>query len=475
MGEPADPAGGLDPLWRRLGERLAALDAEVTERPIAPKVDADALRTALGRHDFSTPIDPGALLDEVCAGLRDGQVHATHPRYFGLVHPAPIAAAIVADALVAAFDTQLATRGHAPWAVAVEDHLVQAFGARFGYPVDAIEGTFTSGGAEANTTALLVALDHAFPQARAGGLRALGGDPVLYVSNEGHPTVARAARIAGLGADAVRVVPVDARQRMRPEALAGALKKDRRAGKLPFLIVATAGTTSTGAIDPLDELADLTARARCWLHVDAAWGGLAALVPERAGVLAGLSRADSLTFDPHKVLPIPIGAGMYLSRRPGALGRTFQPARAGYTPRDGAEAPHARSMQWSRRFSGLKVFAALAALGWDGLATMLRGQLALADRLRTSLAARGWSIVNDTPLPVVCFVDATRADGRTARLLEGVARGVIRAGAGWLSMTRLSSGAPLLRACVNNHRTEPADVDALVDALDLARAAVGPP
>jgi glutamate/tyrosine decarboxylase-like PLP-dependent enzyme len=410
------------------------------------------------------------VVDEVARALAEGIVHPDHPRYFGLFNPAPAGLAVVADALVSAHNPQLATRGHAPWPVAVEDRLIGALGERFGWPFAETRGTFTSGGGESNTTALLCALTAAFPDVGEDGVRSLPGEPLVYVSTEGHATVARAARVAGLGRNAVRAVPADAHGRMKPAALRQAVANDRARGGLPFLIVATAGTTSSGAIDPLAETATIAERERCWMHVDAAWGGLAALVPELAPAIEGIARADSIAFDAHKAMSVPIGTGTFLTRRNGLLESVFAD-RTGYMPRQGGRDPYARSMQWSRRFLGLRVLLPLLAIGWEGYATSLRRQVRLAERLREGLRARGWAIVNDTPLPIVCFVDGqgpVRGDGR---FLEAVARAVIAAAGGWISVPRFANGARALRACVNNHRSEEQDIDRLLDSLESARDA----
>jgi len=179
----------------------------------------------------------------------------------------------------------------------------------------------------------------------------------------------------------------------------------------PFLVAGTAGTTGAGIIDPLPALADLCARERLWLHVDAAWGGAAALVPEMRSVLAGIERADSITFDAHKWLSVPMGAGIFLTRHRDILDRTFR-ITTEYMPREaeGMEVtePYTHSMQWSRRFIGLKVFLTLAVAGWDGYAAAIRHQAAMGDLLRRELSENGWEIVNPTALPVVCFRDRDR-------------------------------------------------------------------
>jgi glutamate/tyrosine decarboxylase-like PLP-dependent enzyme len=462
-----------DEVWRRVAKLLSAHVSHLTEDPTAPIVprrSPAAVAAEVAALDFETRRvrAPEALVEELTRALAEGIVHPDHPRYFGLFNPAPAGLAVVADALVSALNPQLATRGHAPWPVAVEDRLIDALGQRFGWPATETRGSFTSGGAESNATALLCALTAAFPNVGDEGVRALPGEPFVYVSTEGHATVARAARVAGLGRNAVRTVPADAHQRMKPAALREAVANDRARGGLPFLIVATAGTTSSGAIDPLAEIATIAERERCWMHVDAAWGGLAALVPELAPAIAGIARADSITFDAHKVMSAPIGTGVFLTRRDGLLERVFAD-RSGYMPRDGSRDPYARSMQWSRRFLGLRVLLPLMAIGWDGYATSLRRQVRLADRLRDGLRARRWTLVNDTPLPIVCFVDGQGPAHGDGRFLEAVARAVIASAGGWISVPRFANGARALRACVNNHRTEEQDIDRLVESLDAAR------
>ncbi len=423
--------------------------------------------------DADAPTPPEAVLDAVLGAMSTGQVHASHPAYFGMFHPAPAALGVIGDAIVSGFNPQLATRGNAPFAVDLERALIHALGRRMGYPADAIEGAFTHGGAEAHLTAVAAALDAKFPALAEGGLRALAGQPRLYVSAEGHPTVARAARISGLGRDGVRVVPVDAEGRVKLGALSAAITEDERSGYLPFMVCATAGTTATASIDPLPELAALARRRGLWLHVDAAWGGLAKLAPSIADSVQGIDLSDSMIIDPHKILAAPIGVGLYLSRRVGVLGRLFD-QRAGYMPRDASSDPYAHSLSWSRRALGVKVFLPLAALGFRGLGALLDRQVALGAHLRERLVAAGFRVLNATPLPLVCFVAQGRDDGASPALLDAVARATIAEGAGWLSVTRMAGGQRALRAAIVSHRTTEADVDRLVEALARARDAHAP-
>lgn len=457
--------------WLRLVERLEAHAVRVAgdDAAIVPTRSYEEIARAVDALDFGAARDPQSVIDDVAALLEEGTVHTDHPRYFGLFNPAAATLAVIGDALASGFNSQLATRDHAPFPVAVEDRLVAELGAKFGWDRASCTGAFTSGGGEANATALQCALARAFPDLGERGMRSLAGDPRVYVSAEGHATIGRAARLAGLGANSVRVVPADGTQRMKTTALRETIARDRAEGGLPFLVVATAGTTSTGAIDPLAEVATIAERERCWFHVDAAWGGLAALVPELRASIDGIERADSITFDAHKIMSAPMGTGTFLTRHDDVLERVFAD-RTGYMPRKAARNPYSRSMQWSRRFLGARVLLPLAAVGWDGYAESLRRQVTLANRLRAALEGDGWQVVSDTPLPIVCFTDDASGKKGAAGRLEAIARATIAAGSGWISVPRLASGQRVLRACVNNHRTEEHDIDRLVATLARARA-----
>lgn len=464
-------------LWRRLTDAVerytddvAALHPAPGLEPSTPGLDPAVVREFVEAFDLDHGTDPIEVVDRVVEGLRRYQTQTSHPRYFGLFNPASSTMGIAADFLVAAFNPQLAAWSHSPFAIEVEDHLIRSLGERLGFEPTAAGGVFTSGGAEANHTGLLVALQWAFPQWQRGGVRALPGQPVLYVSTEGHHSVAKAARLAGLGDDALHTVAVGDDLRIDVGALRDRVRADRRDGAAPFMVVATAGATSAGTIDDIAAVAEVAAAEGLWCHVDAAWGGAGVLVPELRAHFGGIERADSVTVDAHKWLSVPMGAGMFLTRHPDVLPRTFgvgtpyMPQAVGGSPVD----PYLRSMQWSRRFIGLKLFLSLAALGWEGYAAVLRRQVALADHLREELDRHGWKIVNETPLPLVCFVDRTDA---SADHLESVVAAVVGAGRAWISMARIGGGQPVIRACVTNYRTTERDIDALVEAVNDARSA----
>jgi len=459
-------------LWRKLVDAIEAYATMLETGRVTPPLEPEKLRALLARFDFSAPVDALEALDFLVEGLWKFQTHTPHPRYYGLFNPAPTTMGIAGDALVAAFNPQLATWSHSPLAIEIEQHLVRAFGVRFGYDPTKTDGTFASGGMEANHTAVLTALVQAFPEFSSRGVRALPAQPVLYVSAEAHHSLLKAARLCGLGTDAVHEIPVDYGLRMDPEALATRIAQDRDQGFAPFMVVATSGTTNAGAIDPLPAIAEVAAREELWLHVDAAWGGAAALVPELRSLLDGIERADSITFDAHKWLSVPMGAGIYLTRHTDILDRTFRTA-ATYMPREAAELdvvdPCMHSMQWSRRAIGLKVFLSLAVAGWEGYTTVIRHMVAMGALLREQLEASGWQVVNKTPLPLCCFVDQRHAEGRSEAYLHTVAMNVVGSGKAWISTTRLAGSVPVLRACITNYRTKAEDIAALIATLEEAR------
>ena len=464
----------LDPsvraeLWGELVEVIEGAIGRSEDLPVFTEQDIDEVRAFVAQLDFELPLGPTDSLRFAADGLSRYSVNFRSRRYFGLFDPAPATMGVVGEALAAAFNPQLAAWLASPFAIEAEQSVLRALGARLGFTQDETDGTFTSGGAEANHTAVLTAITKAFPEVAEAGLRSLRAQPVMYLSEEGHPSLIKSARASGLGESAVRRVPVDESLRLDAESLRATIARDRSAGLAPFLVVATAGTTSAGVLDPLDAVAEIAAAEGLWFHVDAAWGGGAALVPELRPLLAGIERADSVTFDPHKLLSVPMGAGIYLTRHAEILDATFR-ISASYVPGTGELVnPFTHSMQWSRRFIGLKVLLALAVAGWDGYASVLRHQVAMGDLLRGLLREADWQIENQTALPLVCFTDLHGADP------DAIVDTVNASGRARIFSATLPPDRRSIRAAITNHQTTVEDIEALLAALDDARSAVGAP
>ena len=454
--------------WDLLRGEAERFPEEIREIPVARPVDPGALRADLARAwDFERPVPLAEAAADLARRLREGTVHVTHPRYFGLFNPSVREAGVVADALVALYNPQLAAWSHAPAANELERLTLARLGRLLGLDPAATWANFTAGGAEANLSAVLVALAHRFPDACEEGLRSLPAAPTLYVSPEGHHSLTKIARMSGLGTAALRQVRVTARLTLDPTALDERIAADARAGFAPLAVVATAGTTSAGVVDPLAEIADVAARHGVWLHVDAAWGGAAAFSPKLAPALAGIERADSITWDAHKWLSVPMGAGMFFCRHPDSVRRAFTAATSYMPANVGAPDPYDTTVQWSRRATGLKVFLSLAELGLAGYRDLIERQAAMGDRLRELLGAAGWRIVNDTPLPLVCFTHPDLDAGRPT--VPALAAEIQHRGRVWISEVALTGKGRALRACITSYRTEEADLEVLVEEVETVR------
>jgi glutamate/tyrosine decarboxylase-like PLP-dependent enzyme len=427
------------------------------ELPVATDVTPEEVRRHLEEYDFSSPRPLEELIGDCARMLTRWSLHVTHPRYFGLFNPSVTFAGVLADTLVAGFNPQVGAWKHNPAGVEIENHVLRYLG----------------GGSEANTTGVLIALASHFPALDRGGLRALPGQPTLYVSADGHDSFEKIARQAGLGRDAVRKGPVDGNYRRRGDELAQMVIADRKLGELPFLVVATAGSTRAGAVDLLPETAALCQTQKLHLHVDAAWGGAAVLSDRLRPLLAGIESADTITFDPHKWLSVPMGCGVILSRDGAALQRTFG-VDVDYVPGGGKGEVdlYQNSLQWSRRFIGLKLFLSLAAAGRDGYSRAIEHQAEMGRLLREKLDAGGWHVMSKTELPIVCFADPeVGTDDRAARHYESLVAEIVRRGRAWISTARLA-GRPVLRACITSYRTEESDLDTLVEELTTVRSTV---
>jgi len=444
--------------FNELRSAVEKLESEIASGPIVPTVTPHEIRGHLAsRYDFANPLS----LDEVGADvermLQTWQVQVTHPRYFGLFNPSVTRASIIGDTLAAMYNPQLATWRTSPAANEIERHTLAWLAGKFGLPADAA-ANFTSGGAEANLSAVIVALTRAFPDYGDHGLRRLAASPTMYVTGEAHHSFNKIAHMTGLGRRAIRTVATDRELKMDLADLARRVAEDRRAGCAPFMVVGTAGTTGAGAIDPLPDLARFCRSEGLWLHVDAAWGGAAVISPSLRGHLAGIDAADSITCDAHKWFSVPMGAGMFFCRHPDTVAEAFR-AETSYMPGKTAGPvvdPYTTSVQWSRRFIGLKLFLALAHHGESGYVEMIEHQARMGGVLRESLERAGWRVVNSTPLPLVCF---TRDGLDTRTFLAALYQRQIA----WISEVRLGGdGVPVLRACITSFRTTESDIEWVV-------------
>lgn len=446
--------------FQQIQREFERVQADLADGPILPTVAVDEIRSHLAsQYDFQQERPLDDVVQDAERMLRDWQVQVTHPRYLGLFNPNVTLPSVVAETLVAMYNSQLANWRTSPAGNEIERHTLAWLAGKFGLPQDSI-ATFTSGGSEANLSAVSVALSHAFPEYGEHGLRSLPASPSLYLTGEAHHGFNKIAHATGIGRRAVRAVKNDSRLRLDVESLRRQVQQDRNDGWAPFMVVGTAGTTATGVVDPLTEIAQFCREERLWFHADAAWGGAAILSPELKQYLAGIEHADSITCDAHKWFSVPMGCGMFFCRHRDSVERAFH---ADVTYVSGAQSgpvfnPLTNSMQWSRRFIGLKLFMALANLGESGYAAMIDHQARLGSVLRQALTDSGWRLVNDTPLPLVCF---TRDHLDPTIFLAALHQRQIA----WMSEANIA-GTAVLRACITNFRTTEADVRQIVDEMN---------
>lgn len=445
---------------------VAALAAEHIHRRRADRVsspvDPADLRGRVAAFDFQIPqgiVEASASLFSL---LRETGVRTDHPRYFGLFNPPALVPAIAGDMVAATVNPQLAVWEHAPAAAEIERHLINLFGSRI-WGGEEAAGTFTSGGSEANHTAVLAALAKRYPSWQDEGVAGLTSRPTIYVSAQAHLAWIKIARAVGLGAGAVRLVSTKNGLALDGDTLAEAIAADN--DRDPFLVVATAGTTAHGAIDDMAGIAAVGRAHNAHVHVDAAWAGGMLLSPSHCPLLAGIELSDSVTIDPHKWLAVPMGAGIYVARDWTALEAAFNVSTS-YMPSASLERRDAyiHSLQWSRQFNGAKLFLALTTLGLEGYERMISRQFALGKHLKEALRADNWRIVNDTALPLICFVP--EEGGKAVSRIES---DIVASGGAWLSRVLLN-GEPCLRACITGFETDEYDIAALTELLSKARS-----
>jgi glutamate/tyrosine decarboxylase-like PLP-dependent enzyme len=445
---------------REIENEFARVRDEISEGPVSTSVTPEEIRSHLkSRFDFSRAMALDDVVAEVERMLGKWQVQVTHPRYFGLFNPSVTLESAIADAIVAMYNPQLASWRTSPAAIEIEKFTLDWFAAKFGLPTETL-ASFTSGGSEANLSAVIVAFTRAFPDYGDRGLRSLAAAPTIYLTQESHHSFSKIAHMTGLGRQALRTVATDSQLRMDLNDLERQIAEDRKNGFAPCMVVGTCGTTTAGVIDPLPELGRYCRKNGLWFHVDAAWGGAAIIAPTLRHLLDGIDTADSITCDAHKWFSVPMGCGMFFCRHPESVVEAFR-VDAAYMPTKAAGAafdPYTTSVQWSRRFIGLKLFLSLAANGESGQAEMIEHQTRMGQLLKKLLAESGWRIVNDTPLPLVCF---TRDGLDIPRFLKSLHEGQIA----WMSEARIR-GAAVLRACITSFRTTELDVHWVVGEMN---------
>jgi len=420
-------------------------------------------------------------VDEVLAAVRERVLpHSfgnSHPRFFGFINATADPLGTLGDYLASAMNSNCWGGDHA--AIHVEERVLRWIAQILGLP-PAAEGILTSGGSMANFTALAAARKARAPRVREDGFG--GTTPlVVYASEEAHNCVDKAVDLLGIGWNQLRKIPTDDAFRIHIGRLREAIARDRAAGRHPAIVVGNAGSVNTGAVDPLEELADLCAREDLWFHVDGAYGAMARVSPRVSSLFAGLERADSVAADPHKWLYVPYEAGATLVREPGRLADAFR-RPAAYLVHDpespvvGGVSFNERGPELSRGFKALKVWMGMKRHGRRGYAAAVEHDLAMARLLAEEIRERpDFELLAEPVLSIVNFryrpgEPAVSADDLD-RLNQRIVNRLVGSGAFFLAPTRLR-GRVSMRVAIVNFRTRAEDLRALLDEAAAAGRAL---
>jgi len=439
----------------RVVDLLADHFASVQEGPVGAKADPARMVSLFNQDPPETGRDPNELLAQLERDVFPNNLHVDHPRFFAFVPGPNNFVSTMADALAAGFQIFNGTWFGGSAAAALELGMIQWLGRVCGLP-STVGGLFVSGGSVANMTGLMAAR-HALLQDRVEGA-------TVYFSDQTHSSVERALRVIGFAPDQMRKLKSDENFRLSVQSLRTAIADDRGKGLRPFCIVANAGTTNTGAVDPLSELADLAAKEKLWLHVDGAFGAASILSERGRGMLSGLERADSLTLDPHKWLFQSFECGCVLVRDAALLKSAFQ-IKADYLRdvyREIQEInPCDYGIQLTRSFRALKVWLSLQTFGVAAFREAITRGFELAEIAERELRARkGWEILSPAQMATVCF-----RFGKNDELQTQLVDKMMKDGYALLASTELR-GAVSLRLCTVNPRTTEQDIIGTIDRLD---------
>jgi glutamate/tyrosine decarboxylase-like PLP-dependent enzyme len=476
--DPADWSEFRAQAHRMLDDMLGYIE-EIRERAVWQPIPAD-LRARFQAHAPQHAEKLANVHAEFMRAILPYTQGNVHPGFMGWVNGGGTPVGMLAEMLAAGLNANLAGRDHIP--VEVERQVTRWVAELFGFPENA-SGLFVTGTSMANLIAVLIARDAALGiDVRASGVAEAFKRLTAYTSTSVHSCVPKAMDIAGLGSDALRLIPADLRCHIDLAALAQAIQRDREAGLTPFLVVGTAGTVNAGAIDDLAGLAELCEREKLWFHVDGAFGALAKLAPDLAPKLNGMERADSVAFDFHKWGQAPYDAGFILVRDAEAHRRAFV-APAAYLQR--AERGLAAGSPWpcdfgpdlSRGFRALKVWFTLKVYGVEALGASISRTCALARYLESRIAETPeLELMAPVELNIVCFryrpqgSDAEDSNSeRSNRINDEIVIRLQESGIVAPSTTRIR-GRVAIRAAIVNHRTSRAEIDALVEnALVIGR------
>ena len=468
-------------LFRQIGHRLVDQIADFLEAlpqcPVTPAESPETVRTLLeaGRGIPESGADAGALVSNTADLLFAHSLLNGHPRFFGYITSSAAPIGALADFLAAAVNSNVGAWKLAPLATEIEAQTVRWIAEFIGYPSDC-GGLLVSGGNMANFIGLLAARTAlAGWDVRKSGLTGPESKRLrCYASSETHTWIQKAGDLFGLGTDSIRWIPADGRQRMDVSSLERRIREDRERGDRPFLVVGTAGSVSTGAVDPLPEIGALCREHNLWFHVDGAYGGIAAMVPEAPADLRGLAAANSIAVDPHKWLYAPLEAGCVLIRNPRDLLNAFSYQPPYYNFNVEAINYFDFGPQNSRGFRALKVWLALQQAGRAGYLRMIADDMLLARYLHKILAAhpefetftQNLSITTFRYVPEILRsgIGTEQVEAILNRVNQELLNKLEKSGEAFLS-NAIVDGRYALRVCIVNFHTSLRDIEAIPELV----------
>jgi aromatic-L-amino-acid decarboxylase len=463
---------------KQLGLAVTELIAEHVAQLDTRRVTPDVTPLELEKL-FDEPLpEQGISFEEILARFRSdvapNAMGVPSPRYFGQFNPTPLPIGVWADALASMLNQNAGAWRNGPSSAMIEARVIRWLCDLLNYGPQSF-GTLASGGSEANLIALKCARDSVSATVKTKGVRSTPGDLVFYASDQCHYSIDKSADILGLGREGLRKIETDEQFRIRLDALETAISEDRTAGKIPCCVVGVAGTTSSGAIDPLEALAKIARQHGCWYHVDAAYGAVLSFSQTHRIKLEGISLADSITFDPHKWMFVPFACGATLVRDGQKVLRDAFDMTPQYLNEDrggvDVEFDFFRYGQMgTRRFNSLKLWMAIKHMGRQGYAEVLERQIALTQYFARGLdELEGFVRLGEIETAVCCFrfipashsnIDGLLLDKLQQRLQQIIERG----GEAWLTTTVLH-GRRALRVNINSFLTEQRHVDDLLELL----------
>src|SRR5215217_2417347 len=459
-----------------LGNAVAQIINEYVATVPTRRVTPEATPADLEKL-FDEPLpEKGTALAEILARFREdvapNAMGVSSPRYFGQFNPTPLPIGVWADTLASMLNQNAGAWRNGPTSAMIEARVMRWLCDLLNYGPQSF-GTLASGGSEANLIALKCARDSVAASIKDRGVRTAPGDLVIYASEQCHYSIDKSADLLGLGREGVRKIPTDERFHIIPDALREAIAKDRDAGLIPCCVVGVAGTTSSGVVDSLEELAEIARENRCWYHVDAAYGGPLAFSPKHRDMLRGVNLADSITFDPHKWMFVPFSCGATLVRDGGRVLRDAFDMTPEYLSEDrgGADVEFdffRYGQMGTRRLNSLKLWMAMKFMGREGYAKTVEHQIEVTKYLAQRIdALENFTRVGEVETAVCCFRYLPRPDldgPEIDRLQQRLQQVIERSGEAWLTTTVLH-GRRALRVNINSFLTEQSHIDGLVKLL----------